>query len=294
MLEEKFPEVADKLAVGLVGSGSECYGYDDDISRDHDFEPGFCIFIPDETIIDRRTEFLLERAYDSLPDEYLGLKKSKLDPVGGSRHGVIRTADFYISKTGSPDGILSSDQWFSLPEYSLLEATDGEVFVDSYGEFTGIRKRLSYYPEDVRLKKLAGNLLLMAQSGQYNYSRCLSHGETAAAQFALYEFVKSAMQAIFLLNRKYMPYYKWGFRALRELPLASGIASDLEYLISSDNSENKKKREVIEKVSSEMIAFLAEQSLSNAASSELERHAYQVNDKISDPNIRNLHILYAV
>ena len=48
MLHEKFPELEDKLAIGLVGDGSECFGYDDDISRDHDFEPGFCIFVPDD------------------------------------------------------------------------------------------------------------------------------------------------------------------------------------------------------------------------------------------------------
>ena len=32
MLHEKFPELEDKLAIGLVGDGSECFGYDDDIS----------------------------------------------------------------------------------------------------------------------------------------------------------------------------------------------------------------------------------------------------------------------
>ena len=30
---------------------------------------------------------------------------------------------------------------------------------------------------------------MMAQSGQYNYSRCLAHGETAAAQLAAGEYV---------------------------------------------------------------------------------------------------------
>ena len=45
MLENEFPETRKYLAVGLVGSGSECLGYDDKISQDHDFEPGFCIFL---------------------------------------------------------------------------------------------------------------------------------------------------------------------------------------------------------------------------------------------------------
>ena len=57
MLHEKFPELEDKLAIGLVGDGSECFGYDDDISRDHDFEPGFCIFVPDD--IDSNTPAVL-------------------------------------------------------------------------------------------------------------------------------------------------------------------------------------------------------------------------------------------
>ena len=55
MLQEQFPDLLPLLAVGLTGSGSECFGFDDDLSRDHDFEPGFCIFLPGEDAVDRRT-----------------------------------------------------------------------------------------------------------------------------------------------------------------------------------------------------------------------------------------------
>ena len=151
-------------------------------------------------------------------------------------------------------------------------------------------------PEDVRLKKLAGNILLMAQSGQYNYSRCIKRGETAAAQLALGEFVNSALRVIFLLNRKYMPYYKWTFRALRELDILHDLYDVLEYLISSGNTADEavKKQELIENVSAKVIDELVRQGLTKINSTELERQAYAVNDKIKDGNIRNLNILYAI
>lgn len=82
MLEEQFPQVLPLLAAGLTGSGSECFGFDDEISRDHDFEPGFCLFLPSEEVVDRRTAFLLERAYAKLPAEFEGYKRQKMGPAG--------------------------------------------------------------------------------------------------------------------------------------------------------------------------------------------------------------------
>ena len=44
-LEKELPEIADRVAIGLVGEGSECFGFDDDLSTDHDFEPAFCMWV---------------------------------------------------------------------------------------------------------------------------------------------------------------------------------------------------------------------------------------------------------
>ncbi len=288
MLQKDFGEILPKLAIGLVGSGSECYGFDDEISTDHDFEPGFCIFVPNEDIIDRKTVFNLERAYAKLPNEFLGYKRNKINPVGGNRHGVIKTSEFYIDKVGKNYNGFSSDDWFFIPESSIFEAVNGEVFLDNYGEFSAIREKLKKMPEDIRLKKLAGNVLLMGQSGQYNYSRCISHGEYAAAQLALYEFVKSAMQTVFLINKQYMPYYKWSFRALKSLPVLSNLSDSFEFLISNDNTNFELKKQIIED-----IAKLISKEL-GSEETELERLAYIINGKIKDPNIRNLNIFYAV
>ena len=296
MLERDFPELLPYLAAGLIGSGSECFGYDDECSQDHDFEPGFCIFLPGEETVDRRSAFLLERAYAKLPRSFRGFERPVMLPVGGARRGVLRTGEFFLKTAGTEDGRLGIEQWLSLPEQALLEATDGEMFFDSFGEVTRIRESLRYFPEDVRIKRLAGQLVLMAQAGQYNYGRCLQHGETAAAQMTAYEFVSSALAVIFLLNRRYRPYYKWSFRALRALPELNKLAGPLEAIISGDNSPASagEKKRLIEETAASVIDELKRQELTRVGGEDLERHAYSVNDRIGDPEIRNLHILAAV
>lgn len=296
MLRDRFPSLTPYLAVGLMGRGSECFGFDDEVSRDHDFEPGFCIFLPGEDVVDRRTAFLLERAYAGLPKEFMGLRRSMTGPVGGARHGVLRTAEFMTDLVGTADGRMDLTGWMTIPDHALAEAVNGEIFTDSYGEVTAIRERLMHQPADVRLKKLAGHLLLMGQSGQYNYRRCLAHGETAAAQLAVMEFVKSTMAAVFLLNGVYQPYYKWSFRAMRALPKLPLTAELLEYLLTSDNEPetSREKYDVMEGIAADVIDELQRQKLTQAVCGDLEKHAYSVNDRIADAGIRNMHILAAV
>jgi len=293
MLESGFSDLMRFIAVGLVGSGSERFGFDDDISQDHDFEPGFCIFLPDESIVDRKTEFQLERAYAKLPKEFMGYSRQRVSPVGGNRCGVMRTAEFYTKAVGAPDGVLTIEQWLHIPSHALAESVNGEVFFDGLGEFSAIRERLSNMPKDVMLKRLAGNLLIMAQSGQYNFMRCLSHGEPEAARLACSEFVNAALKCAFLLHKSYMPYYKWSFRALRELDGTEEISELLSRLLVSE-TDDEERYDTIEAVASLMTDELQSRNLTKAICGDLEKHAYSVNDLISDSYVRNLHILEAI
>ena len=295
MIREQFPEYEEIAAAALTGSGSECYGFDDEISQDHDYEPGFCLFIPGEEVVDRRTAFLLERAYAKLPAEFEGFRRQKLQPVGGQRHGVFRLDEYFTEKIGCPAGEMTVERWLKLPEYALAEAVNGEVFLDEAGLLTDCREILRNMPEDVRRKRLAGRLLMMAQSGQYNYRRCLQHGEAGAAQLAVGEFVKNTLSAVFLLNRAYMPYYKWCFRALRRLPGGEDLDRSLTWLLTTDNGETSQdKYFCMEGIASQVIEALQDQGLTEADCGDLEKHAYSVNDGIRDGEIRNLHILYCV
>ena len=296
MIKEQFPELLDKLAIGLTGSGSECYGYDDEISQDHDFEPGFCVFLPGIDVVDEKTEFDLMRAYNKLPSEFEGYHKSILNPVGGNRHGVFRAKEYYLEKTGTDDGLLTAQQWLITPDYVLAEAVNGEIFYDGYGLVTEIRNNLKAIPEDILKKRIAGNLVIMAQSGQYNYSRCLKRGDNGAAQMALHEFVNAAIKCAFLLNDKFSPYYKWCFRGLRELERLSVLAEILEYLINNGNSEAEAaaKSDMIYTVAELFNDEIIRKGYVTARNNDLEKLAYSVNNTIKDNDIRNLDIMIAV
>ena len=146
------------------------------------------------------------------------------------------------------------------------------------------------------MKKRLKNLLLMNQAGQYNYARCLKRGEKAAAQLAANEFVNASLQTVFLLNRVYLPYYKWAFRALRLLPLLGETAEALELLLEKGNDEADSvlKNAAVEDVCRRVAKELLVQGFSGSDEPDLEKQASLVNRKITDPEVRNLDILSAV
>ena len=296
MIREQFPEWEGQIAAGLTGSGSECYGYDDAVSPDHDFEPGFCLFLPGEDVIDRRTAFRLERAYAKLPAEFEGIQRQKMGPAGGQRRGVFRREEYFREKLGCLPAEMTAEDWLRLPDWALAEAVNGKIFRDDAGDMIRDREILRNMPEDIRRKRLAGHLLMMAQSGQYNYRRCLKHGETGAAQLAAGEFVNHTMHTAFLLEKKAMPYYKWSFRALKELPDGEDLARSLEWLLTTENGPvfAEDKYFCMEGIAADVIEKLQAQEITKAVCGDLEKHAYSVNDSIAESGIRNLNILICV
>ena len=281
-IREKMPEAEPYLAVGLVGAGSECFGFDDEISKDHDFSNGFYIWLTDET--DIKYGVGLSRIYRECVTG-VAVKSAAL-----KHRGVITVDSFYMRYTGRRGLPESSLEWLLLPESALAEATNGEVFLDNVGAFTEMRNALlAGYPDNVFKKKLAARLIIMAQSGQYNYKRCLSHGERGAARLALSEFCTAALSAIFLLNGKYMPYYKWSLRAARLLERLLGQVYNIEkLLLCADESDCEA---LIEEICSAVAENITARGLSTAGGVFLEPHAYSVFDSISDRELRGLHIM---
>ena len=285
-LEEHFPELLPQMALGLAGVGSECFGFDDELSRDHDWGAGFCVWLdrPDY----QECGAQIQAVYDALPGEWAGYPARRESPEGQGRVGVLCIQDWYARYTGTPGGPRTLDEWRRVPEAFLATAVNGEIFSDPLGRFTAIRRRLlEGYPEDLRLKKLAARAAVMAQAGQYNYPRCVKRGETAAAGLALAEFAKAAMSMAYLLNRRYAPFYKWMHRGLRGLLKLPRLYDQIEALFRAGSAAE----ELVEGICLNAAAELRRQDLSNSRDPFLLAHSAELMSRIRDTELRKTHIM---
>lgn len=92
MIHDKFAAYEDKIAVGLCGEGSDCFGYDDEVSRDHDWGPGFAMWMDIEVYDEIGEE--LQKAYEELPQEFMGFRRVPTKRAKG-RVGVCTIAGFF-------------------------------------------------------------------------------------------------------------------------------------------------------------------------------------------------------
>lgn len=287
-VDQTCPELRGRLAVGLVGEGSECLGYDDELSRDHDWGPGFCLWLTDEDMV--RHGAALQTAYTALPRKFLGVQRMRESVHSRGRVGVFAIHGFYarfLGKNGPPETL---PQWLAASDQALSVCTSGKVFQDELGEFTRIRERLlACYPEDVRLKRLATRCAGVAQAGQYNHPRCLLRGDQVAALRALGEFIDHAQAVVFLLNRRYRPYYKWAHRALLDLPvLGREAGAAFEKLAACPAQERQGQ---IEALCALLVRELAAEGLTNSPSDFLLDHGEQLQASIRDGGLRSLPLM---
>ena len=292
MLKKDFPAELPEVACGIAGRGSDSFGFDDEVSRDHDFEAGFTLWLTDET--DEKSGFRITRAYRKLMDKFPQVKSEK-SLYGTSERGVVRISDFLRRHIGIPRVPEVWQEWLYTPEHAFAEVVNGEIFYDESKNFTNIREKIrTGMPEDVRYKKLAAAAVLMAQSGQYNYSRCLAHGEKAAAVLALADFTRYTVSMYFLLNHAFAPYWKWSLRALRALPCGGKETADDLQMLLCGNLPAKENQLLIEKISAATVKFLQKNNLTGSTNAYLEDHALEITGHIRTREIRELHLMEGV
>lgn len=288
MLKREFGPYMERIAAGLVGDGSECFGFDDAISQDHDWGPGFCLWLSQEDYEAHGER--LQKALDELPKTFAGCGPRRTSAWGEGRVGVFQTERFYqrfLGLTRLPEDL---DEWLILPENSLAACTNGKVFSDPLGEFSAWRDALkAFYPEDVRRKKMAARCMTIGQAGQYNFPRCVQRGEIFSAQYAETKFCADVISVVFLLNRRYTPFYKWMHRAVKDLPVLGGwIHEGIGALITEPDPAIKEER--IEEICTALIQEFDRQMLSSHRSTFLPDHGPVIQATIQDNQLRNRNV----
>lgn len=146
-----------EITIGKVGEGSECFGYDDLLSVDHDFGPGFCVFVTRKQYRDFGNR--LEETYHhpqmskvyrgfarpagrTMPSNTgsQGLKETmgQLENTGAEcRNGVIVIEEFMkrilnLSETETgylmEHHTLPEETFLRLADWQLKTVTNGEIF----------------------------------------------------------------------------------------------------------------------------------------------------------------------
>ncbi len=240
MIHEKYSEYEGCIAVGMVGDGSDCFGFDDDISTDHDYGLGFCMWLDAETF--EKIGSSLQNDYEELLQENGAkfLKEHGENETAFSqeflsnRRGVFEITAFYENILGLP---YDNENLFILTEENKLAlAVNGRVFRDDEGVFTKIRQYLkSYYPEKIWRYRLAEKLHDFSQYAQSNYARMMARKDYVTSGLCISKGVESAMDIAYILNRQYAPYYKWKRKGMETLPRLKQIIPLLDKISTTGN-----------------------------------------------------------
>lgn len=290
---EQFPVLFDQMAFGLVGTGSECFGYDDELSKDHDWGPRVCIWVDEQVYIQEAER--LQMAYKSLVTNAVDNQ--------APRDGVLSIQRFFAYFLGNSGLPKSWKGWLVLSDEHLAHCTNGKVFSDPSGQFSRYREvLLSYYPDDVWLKKISATCIRVSQYGQYNLQRALKRNDVLGAEYCRAEFCSQVVSLACLLRRTYKPFYKWQYRKLDELGVLGLSLKDrmLSLYSTPINAEDQVMQGVEEVVSLLIDALVTHERISGRLPSwitsktqkqehnYLQNYGFAVNAMIQNKSIREL------
>jgi hypothetical protein len=268
MIKAQFADYEGRIAVGLCGRGSDCLGFDDAISRDHDWGPDFCLWVTDETYAEIGQA--LEEAYSRLPEEFMGYRRTK-SAWGAGRRGVRTISGFYKDLLGTDR--YEDISWQEVEDYHLAAAVSGEVFRDDEGLFSDMRRKLQTgYPADIRLLKLAEDVARVSQTGQYNYFRLRERQDLLSADGMLADCMRESMKLLHHFYNAYPPHDKWLRRSTEQLPKGAELLGLLEQLHACISAANPPTVEAVKEITERIGNFFATLLYANNDISDMDSY----------------------
>lgn len=281
--EREAVEIINELSFGLIGCGSECYGFDDAYSRDHDWGPSFCVWYQDNGIgnddrykkIQQEEIDKLKKIYHSLPKIYKGVIREE-SPQSHDRVGVMGIGEFVGNILHVDGSAVVKMKCSDLCENDLFTLSSGEIFRQGNNQLDTIRNEyFNYYSNNEYMTKIAQTVHEVSQAGQYNYSRMLKRGDKLTASLYFHKFIESTIDLCYLLNRQYVPYTKWKLKGMDRFITLMDIKSYLEILVEQ-GPYSKKSVEIIEVICSPILEELLKLGYTNHNSDFLDHHVMAI------------------
>ena len=226
-------------SAALIGYGSELLGFDDEMSRDHNWGPRVHLFLSPADF-DTHAHRLIDAFSAVAPTEFLGEPigwRSRPHPAAGGRwavgalnHGLeIHTIEARVEAGLALTSVdaMTPLQWLGLADQKLLSFTAGAVFHDDGDRLGKVRHTLAWFPHDVWLYKIACQWRRIAEEQAF-VGRAGIAGDELGSRVIAARLVRDVMRLGFLLERRYAPYSKWFGSAFARLPIAATLSPFLE------------------------------------------------------------------
>ena len=217
ILEAHFPEETAQTAFGVFGYGSEALGLDDNYSRDHHWGLRIDALMPERVFQDKR-DSIMHVLSENIPDSFRGHSLREGHVAGAGLAPDNLTA--FLSRTIGIDHPPKTYQdWLNLPEEDVMHIINGEVWHDPSSKFTDVRNAFkAYYPEPVRLRRIAHWCRYFSGMGSYALKRAILRENDFYAATAFGKAIRWGVQLAFMLDKQYYPYDKWLMAFFKRLP----------------------------------------------------------------------------
>lgn len=217
ILTEHFPAETAQTAFGVFGYGSEALRLDDEYSRDHHWGLRIDALMP-ATVFETKRHAIMATLNANLPESYQG-HSLRAGHLAGAGLAPDNLQAFLMRTIGMDHAPCDYVEWLKIPEEDIIHLVNGEVWSDPLGEFSQIRQVfLGYYPEPVRLRRIANWCRFFSGMGTYALKRAILRDNEFYAVTRFSNAIRLGIQLAFLLDKQYFPYDKWLIAYLERLP----------------------------------------------------------------------------
>lgn len=260
LLSQHFPAETSEMAAGFFGYGSEVLGLDDDYSTDHHFGLRVNALLP-QSLLDARGAAIEDMLATLLPHSWNG--RELREGYTRTRGVALASLEHHLLSTiGIDHPPATYAEWMAIPEEDITHIVAGEVWHDPSGRFTAIRNALlGYYPEPVRIRRLAHWSRYFSGMGVYALKRALLRDNMLYASTTFARSLRWGVQMAFMLDRTYYPYDKWMTAMFHRLPRMSKRLAHIVEEAPQLSASWQRKLDLLHEMSDVLDAAMVEDGL---------------------------------